>query len=120
MLDGTLQHTLGVISGCKLLQESAQLLHTPQLPDHTAELPKVVWPIRNVKVPAPDRFRAGAVWSHTCVKVWWYKCECPRFFSIEVETEMFRITFGHAVRPFDNITLRWLSLHDISLETLSC
>lgn len=30
---------------------------------------------------------------------------------------MFRITFGHAVRPFDNITRRWLSLHDISLET---
>lgn len=31
---------------------------------------------------------------------------------------MFIITFGHAVRPFDNITRRWLSLHDISSEPL--
>lgn len=84
-LDGTLQHTLGVISGCKLLQEFVQLPHTPQLPGHTAELPKAVWPIRNVKIPAPVRFRAGAVWSRTCVKVSWYKCECSRFFSIKVE-----------------------------------
>lgn len=33
---------------------------------------------------------------------------------------MFRNTFGHAVRPFDNITRRWLSLRDLSLETSSC
>lgn len=85
-LDGSLQYTLGVISDCKLLQESVQLPHIPQPPGHRAELPKAVWPIRNVKVPAPVRFRAGAVWSRTCVEVLWYKCECSGFFSINVET----------------------------------
>lgn len=59
--DGTLQHTPGVISGCKLLQEFVQLPHTPQLPGHIAELPEAVWPIRNLKVPDPVRFRAEAV-----------------------------------------------------------
>lgn len=83
-LDGTLQYILSVISGCRLLQEFVQLPHTPQLLGHTAELLKAVWPIRNVKVPAPVRFRDGAVWSRTCVKVWWYKYECSRFFSIKV------------------------------------
>lgn len=69
-LDGTLQHIPGVISGCTLLQEFVQLPHTPQLPGHTVELPKAVWPIRNVEVPAPAHFQPGAVWSRTCVKVW--------------------------------------------------
>lgn len=69
-LDGTLQHIPDVISGCRLLQEFVQLPHTPQLPGHTVELPKAVWPIRNVEVPAPVHFQPGAVWSRTCVEVW--------------------------------------------------
>lgn len=116
-LDGILQHIPGVISGCMLLQEFEQLLHTPQLPGHTAELPKAVWPIRNVEFPVPVHFESVEVSSRTCVKVWWYKCECSGVISIKLEMQMCRITFGHAVRPFDNITRRWLSLHDISPET---
>lgn len=69
-LDGTLQHIPDVISGCRLLQEFVQLPHTPQLPGHTVELPKAVWPIRNVEVPAPVHFQPGEVWSRTCVKFW--------------------------------------------------